>query len=116
MIFQDFQDLLKYFKNSYFPEYNLLAATELKICMKSMIKAATRNIPAGNYMFKVNNRNTRARCEICSRLTIKAPERRQWPRSGVFIVNFEPHSLTALPCVPLLREQLRETGSRNRFC
>ena len=27
--------------------------------------------PAGNYMFKVNNRNTRTRCEICSRLTIK---------------------------------------------
>ena len=32
--------------------------------------------PAGNYMFKVNNRNTRARCEICSKLTIKTPERR----------------------------------------
>ena len=26
---------------------------------------------AGNYMFKVNNRNTRTRCEICSKLTIK---------------------------------------------
>ena len=26
--------------------------------------------PAGNYMFKVNNRNTRARCKICSKLTI----------------------------------------------
>ena len=34
-------------------------------------------IPASNYMFKVNNRNTRARCEICSKLTIKIPERRQ---------------------------------------
>ena len=32
---------------------------------------------AGNYMFKVNNRNTRARCEICAKLTIKIPERRQ---------------------------------------
>ena len=31
---------------------------------------------AGNYMFKVNNRNTRTRCEICSKLTIKTPERR----------------------------------------
>ena len=30
------------------------------------------SIPAGNYMFKVNNRNTRAR-----------------RRSGIFIVNFE---------------------------
>ena len=33
-------------------------------------------IPAGNCMFKVNNRNTRTRCEICSKLTIKTPERR----------------------------------------
>ena len=27
-------------------------------------------------MFKVNNRNTRTRCEICSKLTIKTPEQR----------------------------------------
>ena len=42
------------------------------------------HFPAGNCMFKVNNRNTRTRCEICSKLTIKTPR-----RSGVFIVNFE---------------------------
>ena len=46
-------------------------------------------IPAGIYLLKVNNRNTRTRCEICSKLTIKTPERRQWRSSGVFIVNFE---------------------------
>ena len=40
-------------------------------------------------MFKVNNRNTRTRCEICLKLTIKIPERRQWPPSGIFIVNFK---------------------------
>ena len=40
-------------------------------------------------MFKVNNRNTRTRCEICSKLTIKTAERRHWRRSGVFIANFE---------------------------
>ena len=28
---------------------------------------------AGNYIFKVNNRNTRTRHEICSELTIKTP-------------------------------------------
>ena len=32
---------------------------------------------AGNYMFKFNNRNTKARCEICSKLTIETPEPRQ---------------------------------------
>ena len=45
--------------------------------------------PTGNYMFKVNNRNSRTRCKICSKLTIKAPQRRQWRRSEVFIFNFE---------------------------
>ena len=32
--------------------------------------------PAGIYLLKVNNRNNRARCEICSKLTIETPERR----------------------------------------
>ena len=48
-----------------------------------------RVFPAGNYMFKFNNKNTRTRCEICSKLTIKIPERRHWHRFGIFIVNFE---------------------------
>ena len=43
------------------------------------------SIPVGNYMFKVIKRNTRARCEIFSKL----PERCSWCRSGVIIVNFE---------------------------
>ena len=33
--------------------------------------------PAGICLLKVNNRNTRTKCEICSKLTIKTPERRQ---------------------------------------
>ena len=40
-------------------------------------------------MLKVNSRNTRTRCEICSKLTIKISERRHWRRSDIFIVNFE---------------------------
>ena len=47
---------------------------------------------AGIYLLKVNNRNNRTKCEICSKLTIKIPERPHWHRSGIFIVNFE-HSL-----------------------
>ena len=39
-------------------------------------------------ILKVNNRNTRTKCEICSKLTVKTPERSR-RRSGVFIVNFE---------------------------
>ena len=50
-------------------------------------------------MFKVNNRNTKTRCEICSKLTIKIPERLLsllltlniyfTPCSSVSIDNFE---------------------------
>ena len=46
-------------------------------------------LPAVIYLLKVNNKNTRTKCEICSKLTIKTPERRHWRRFGVFIVNFE---------------------------
>ena len=60
--------------------------------------------PAGNYMIKVNNRNTRKRWEICSKLPIKIPEWRPvlsenvrnqtFPKGvlrhfGVFLINFE---------------------------
>ena len=42
--------------------------------------------PASNYMFKVNNRNTRTRCEICSKLTINTPEQRHWHRWYYIII------------------------------
>ena len=45
--------------------------------------------PACTYLLKVNNRNTRSNCEICSKLTVKTTKQRHWRRSGVFIVNFE---------------------------
>ena len=41
------------------------------------------------HLLKVNNRNTKTRGEICSKLTTKAPERHHWRHSDVFIVNFE---------------------------
>ena len=46
-------------------------------------------ISANTDLFKVDNGSTRERYEICSKLTIKTPERRQLRRSGVFIVNFD---------------------------
>ena len=42
----------------------------------SLMSYADSIYPAGNYMFKVNNRNSRTRCELCLKLTIKIPERR----------------------------------------
>ena len=54
------------------------------------------------HLFEINNRNTKKRCETCSKLTIKTPEWRQCEicskltiktpeqrRSDIFIVNFE---------------------------
>ena len=41
--------------------------------------------PTNIYLFKNNNRNTRKRCKICSKLTIKTPLR----HSGVFTANFK---------------------------
>ena len=59
-------------------------------------------------MFEVNNINSTAMCEICSKLTIKVPERRQWRRSGIFIVNFEHISNLVLVFLLLnLNMQLR---------
>ena len=60
----------------------------VKSVNQSVRKNAITN-PVGIYMLKVNNRNTRARCEICSKLTMKTQERCQWRRPGAFIVNFE---------------------------
>ena len=48
--------------------------------------------PAGNYMFKVSNKNTRTRCENM----FKVNNKDTWRRSGVFIVNFEHISHLAL--------------------
>ena len=45
--------------------------------------------PSKNCLLKVNNKNTRKWCEILSMLTIKTPNRRQWCRPSVLIVNFE---------------------------
>ena len=33
--------------------------------------SSTKIVPVGNYMFKVSNRNTRTKCEICSKARIK---------------------------------------------
>ena len=49
------------------------------------------SIPAGIYLFKRNDRNTRTRSEICSKLTIKTRG-----RAGVYIVKFEHISYLAL--------------------
>ena len=66
--------------------------------------------PAGIYLLKVNNRNTRTRKQICSKLTIKTKERCQWHHSGVFNVNFELISLLVLALVLLTLKTFLRLG------
>ena len=54
----------------------------------------SQHLPINVHQF--NYRNTRKRCEICTRLTIKTPERCNWRRFSVVIVNFE-HILHLFP-------------------
>ena len=71
------------------PQCNLSSYNE-KICK---IEVSGANF----YSFKVNNRSTGKRCEICPKLTVKTPERHRWRRSGVSIINFE-HILILFYC------------------
>ena len=45
-------------------------------------------------------------CEICSKLTIKTPERRHLHRSGIFIVNFEQISRRRFGVFIVIFEQI----------
>ena len=44
-------------------------------------------ISSNIYLFKINDRKSRKSCEICSKLTIKTPERRQGRRFGVLLLT-----------------------------
>ena len=66
-------------------------------------------IPDGNCMFKVNNRNTRIRSEMCSKLTIKTP--------GVFIDNFDNilQLVLVLLLLTLSRKMLAGKSATRKF-
>ena len=57
--------------------WNLLDLRTFWNMKGSILYCLRLNVPAGIFLIKVNNRNTRARCEICSKLTIKILEQRQ---------------------------------------
>ena len=44
--------------------------------------------PVGIYLLKLNNRNTRTNCEICSKLTIKTPEGRSSGMKHILVGKF----------------------------
>ena len=76
-------------KNTYFEEHLGTTASRLnifvdarkyrfKVTNDGRIKIASKfeivGVSANNYLFKVNNKNTRKKCEICSKLAINTPE------------------------------------------
>ena len=77
------------------------AATEDNICKRwiasnlivsglSIRTFFTHFSPAGIYLFKDNNRNTRTMCEICFfKLTIITLEQHYWRRFGVFLLTLK---------------------------
>ena len=78
--------------------------TDVPFLMTKTLNLKIGPIPASIYQLKVSNRNTRTRCEICSKLTLKTPERRPWlwtcftPCSSVSVVNLE-HMPTGNGCI-----------------
>ena len=75
----------------------LASFLELCICHKLLIQwthcqtliKAQQFLNNFNLLFKVNNKNTRKRCDVCSKLTIRALEDlTDWRGSGVFIAMF----------------------------
>ena len=91
-----------FFRNSYFGSDSFFMSSHFtKIFTYLSIIAAVSNFnyfkligwdTANTYLFRVNDRKTRKRCEIRSNLTIKTTAR----RSGFSIVNFEHISLLFL--------------------
>ena len=72
--------------------------------------AKTLKFLMGICLFKVNNRNTKARCEICSKLRLKTPEQHQGCCSGVFILNSEDISHLVLVLLLLTLSMQIPTG------
>ena len=73
---------------SYFASSSNILINSLILVPSVEIELCSSN-PVGIYMFKFNNRNTRTRCAICSKLTIKIPGTCFTPYSSVSVVNFE---------------------------
>ena len=64
-----------YFKGTgVFRGYVLGALARKWLNQKNVKNLRDKSRATGNYTFKVFNRNTRRRCEICSKLPIKTPE------------------------------------------
>ena len=82
----------KYFSSKLGPPvlfHVIFAVCYIHWCVFAAMKDYQLHYLANIYLFKINNRKTRTRWEICSKLTVKTRVWRLWSRSAVFIVNFK---------------------------
>ena len=60
----------------------------MEISLSGFFDNFDTKLPANIYLFRVNNRNTKKKCEICSKLAITTSEQHHCRHFGVFIVIF----------------------------
>ena len=89
--------------------------SETGFYFNSFPKIIPKAIPAGIYLLNVNYRNTRARCEICSELTIKTSEWSHCYCSAVSIANFEHISCLVQVFLLLTSNMLLLAGLKQIF-
>ena len=71
--------------------------------------------PADIYLSELTMETPEQSVEICLKLTITTPERRQWRRPDIFIINFEHISnlLLVFLLLPLIRYMMKSiTGTK----
>ena len=89
---------------------------------KLNFKPVAQTLPVGIYLLKVNNRNTRARCEICLNLIIKTPERRVVKIAAVgeivkhSILDIELNEKNLFPCVLMGFTTKQNIIKEGRYC
>ena len=87
-------EMVRISENWFRLEIRLNAFRWSTISQKQFINSSSPSIcdPAGIYLLKVNNRNTRTKYKICSKLTIKITEPRQWKcRLGSYEAHPQTH-------------------------
>ena len=82
---------VSFVKSDNWPKFHSDIKVFPEVTRNFICEVLTRNMLVRMYLLKVNNRNTRTRCERCSNLKIKTPEycHWRWRCSCVFIVNLE---------------------------
>lgn len=84
------EELLKICKKSSVPVSLLVKLQGKKYCRLGLTEGLV-----GFHLFKLGNGNSRTRCEICLKLTIKILQRPDW-RSGALILDLTDYSVISM--------------------